>query len=457
MAVREFIKTAINDMVESIMYDVEVLTGIDQPTFGIPFGQKPQHVYMILRTKLADFQAKYLASDVSITLQCIGLYQLSEAVVDLCGIFIAGWNWNAVAGKFGAALITLAKMVWYAESSVLMDRLTRLKGVPLGGQRHGSPETKYVSYMVSTLEEVSPGVVRNFIESADHVFESSKHGEAILQILGCDHPLRKKPPWWPTQDSHSWFCCSMGGNKCDWWWVQDQCVRERSGGSSVSSSCNWAAELGGWGHVNDDNKLKHFFLLLTDPEGPQEGVYKSCLSTSAIQDQPWTASHSKRCAMCHPPPCHMVENGKIRVVTSTDPDILKKWKEMNIQKRTFVTQIMWVLDILVNIYGRGNYVEVSNKVSQAFLNKGLREPYFITGAAKVDIPEQVESQFYCFSKNMGPVMERKRARAEVSDTLRDFVNRFTVSDELQEALVGTSEALAREGEKEGEEEGQGQT
>ena len=65
----------------------------------------------------------------------------------------------------------------------------RLKGVPLGGQRYGSPEKKYVSYMVSTLEEVSPGVVRNFIKSADHVFESSKHGEAILQILGCDHPL----------------------------------------------------------------------------------------------------------------------------------------------------------------------------------------------------------------------------------------------------------------------------
>ena len=43
-------------------------------------------------------------------------------------------------------------------------------------------------------------------------------------------------------------------------------------------------------------------------------------------------------------------------------------------------------------------------------------------------------------------MERKRANAEVSETLRDFVNRFTVSDELQEALVGTSEALAREGE-----------
>ena len=59
----------------------------------------------------------------------------------------------------------------------------------------------------------------------------------------------------------------------------------------------------------------------------------------------------------------MVENGKVRVVTSTDPDILKKWKEMNIQKRTFVTQIMWALDVLVNIYGCGNYVEVSNKVS----------------------------------------------------------------------------------------------
>ena len=142
MAVREFIETAIIDTVESIMYDIEVLSGIDWPTFGIPFGQKPQHVYMKLRSKLADFKAKNPASDVSITLECIGLYQLSEAVVDLCGIFIAGRNWNAVAGKFGAALITLGKMVWYAESPLLVDRITRLKGVPLGGQRHGSPRNK---------------------------------------------------------------------------------------------------------------------------------------------------------------------------------------------------------------------------------------------------------------------------------------------------------------------------
>ena len=92
-------------------------------------------------------------------------------------------------------------------------------------------------------------------------------------------------------------------------------------------------------------------------------------------------------------------------------------------------------------------------MSRAVLNKGLREPYFVTGAARVDIPEHAESQFYYSSKNMVLAMERKRARAEVSDTLRDFVNRFTVSDELQEALVGTSESLAREG----EEEGQGQT
>ena len=63
----------------------------------------------------------------------------------------------------------------------------------------GPPETKYVAYMVSTLEEVSPGVVRNFIESADHVFESSKHGEAILQILECDCPLQKKCPLRPTR------------------------------------------------------------------------------------------------------------------------------------------------------------------------------------------------------------------------------------------------------------------
>ena len=90
IAVREFIETAIIDMVESIMYNVEVLTGIDRPTFGIPFGQKPQHVFMLLRSKLAKFKAKYPTSDVSITLECIGLYQLSEAVVDLCSIFIAG-------------------------------------------------------------------------------------------------------------------------------------------------------------------------------------------------------------------------------------------------------------------------------------------------------------------------------------------------------------------------------
>ena len=118
IAVREFIEMTIIGTVESVMYNVEVLTGIDRPTFGIPFGQKPQHVYMIMRSKLAAFTAKYPLSSVSIALECIGVYHLCEAVVDLCGIFITGRNWNAVAGKFGAALMTLAKMVWYAESTV---------------------------------------------------------------------------------------------------------------------------------------------------------------------------------------------------------------------------------------------------------------------------------------------------------------------------------------------------
>ena len=73
----------------------------------------------------------------------------------------------------------------------------------------------------------------------------------------------------------------------------------------------------------------------------------------------------------------------------------------------------------------------------------------------MDIPEQVESQFYYSSKNTGPVMERKRARAEVSDTLRDFVNRFTVSDELQEALVGHPRHWLGRGRRRGRRRGRG--
>ena len=363
MAVREFIKTAIIDTVESIMYDVEVLTGIDQPTFGIPFGQKPQHVYMILRSKLADFQEKYPVSDVSITLECIGLYQLSEVVVDLCGIFIAGRNWNAVAGKFGAALITLAKIVWYAESSVLMDRLTRLKGVPLGSQRHGSPETKYVSYMVSTLEEVSPGVVRNFIKSADHVFESSKHGEAVLQMLGCDCPLRKKPPLGPTWAHTLDFAAQWEGTNV----INGECklsAFEKGPEAAVlvlhaTEQLNWVDEAVSM-MTTSSNISFYFSQIQKDLKKVSTRVASPPVPFKISHELPRTAK-DVQCAT--PPPCHMVENGKVCVVTSTDPDILKKWKEMNIQKRTFVTQIMWALDVLVNIYRRGNYVEVSNKVS----------------------------------------------------------------------------------------------
>ena len=322
MAVREFIKTAIIDTVESIMYDLEVLTGIDQPTFGIPFGQKPQHVYMILRSKLADFQAKYPVSDVSITLECIGLYQLSEVVVDLCGIFIAGQNWNAVAGKFGAALITLAKMVWYAESSVLMDRLTRLKGVPLGGQRHRSPKAKYVSYMVSTLEEVSPGVVRNFMESADHVFESSKHGEAILQILGCDHPLRKKPPLRPTWAHTLDFAAQWEGTNV----IDGECMLsafEKGPEAAVlvlhaTEQLNWVVRPCQWWQAQT-------FLSTscrsrrTSRRYLQELPLHQCHSRSAMN----CLSQQKMCNVPPPPPCHMVENGKVRVVREL---ILTFWR-----------------------------------------------------------------------------------------------------------------------------------
>ena len=449
MAVREFIETAIIDTVESIMYDIEVLTGIDRPTFGIPFGQKPQHVYMKLRSKLADFKAKNPASDVSITLECIGLYQLSEAVVGLCGIFIAGRNWNAVAGKFGAALITLGKMVWYAESPLLVDRITRLKGVPLGGQRHGSPETKYVAYMVSTLEEVSPGVVRNFIESADHVFESSKHGEAILQILGCDRPLRKKCPLWPTRAHTLDFAAQWEGTNV----IDGECklsAFEKGPEAAVlvlhaTEQLNWADEAVSM-LTTSSNISFYFSKIQKDFKKVSTRVVSPPVPFKISHELPCTAK-DVQCAT--PPPCHIVENGNVRVVTRTDPDILDKWKEMNIQKRTFVTQIMWALDVLVKIFGCGNYAAVRDKVYNAFLHKGLREPYFVSGAARVDIPEQAESQFYYSSKNMGPVMERKRARAEVSDTLKDFVSRFTVSDELQHALIGTSEALARDEEMEG--------
>ena len=448
MAVREFIEMTIIGTVESIMYNVEVLTGIDRPTFGIPFGQKPQHVYMTMRSKVAALAAKYPSSTVQIALECIGVYHLCEAVVDLCGIFIAGRNWNAVAGKFGAALMTLAKMVWYAESTVRMDRLTRLNGVALGGQRHGSPETKYVTYMVSTLEEAGHGVVRNFIESADHVFESSKHGEAILQMLGCDRPLRKKPPLRPTRAHTVDFAAQWEGTNV----IDGECkLNAYDKGPEAAVLVLHAIEQLNWvdeavSMLTTSSNITFYFSTI-------QKDLKKVSTRVASPPVPFKISHElSRTAKDHqcadPPQCHIVENGSVRVVRSTDPDIQKKWSEMNIQKRTFITQIMWALDVLVKIYERGSYTVVSDKVSDAFLNKGLRDQYFVSGAARVDIPEEAAAQFYYSSKNMGPVMERKRARAEISGSLSDFVNKYTVSDVLREALVGTSEALDREGEEE---------
>ena len=412
MAVREFIEMTIIGTVESIMYNVEVLTGIDRPTFGIPFGQKPQHVYMTMRSKVAALAAKYPSSTVQIALECIGVYHLCEAVVDLCGIFIAGRNWNAVAGKFGAALMTLAKMVWYAESTVRMDRLTRLNGVALG------------------------------------VFESSKHGEAILQMLGCDRPLRKKPPLRPTRAHTVDFAAQWEGTNV----IDGECkLNAYDKGPEAAVLVLHAIEQLNWvdeavSMLTTSSNITFYFLTI-------QKDLKKVSTRVASPPVPFKISHElSRTAKDHqcadPPQCHIVENGSVRVVRSTDPDIQKKWSEMNIQKRTFITQIMWALDVLVKIYERGSYTVVSDKVSDAFLNKGLRDQYFVSGAARVDIPEEAAAQFYYSSKNMGPVMERKRARAEISGSLSDFVNKYTVSDVLREALVGTSEALDREGEEE---------
>ena len=232
-------------------------------------------------------------------------------------------------------------MVWYAELSMLMGRLMRLKGVSLGGQRHGSPETKYVSYMVSTLEEVSPGVVRNFIESADHVFESSKHGEAILQMLGCDRLLRKKPLLQPTRAHTLDFSAqSEGMNVID---GEGKLSAFKKGPEvavlvlHATEQLNWVDEAVSM--MTTSSNISFYFSQI------QKDLKKVCTRV-ASPPVPFKISHELPCTakdvQCATPlPCHMVENGKVRVVTSTNPDILKKWKEMNIQKRTFVTQIMW--------------------------------------------------------------------------------------------------------------------
>ena len=335
-----------------------------------------------------------------------------------------------------------------------MDRLTRLKGVALGGQRHGSPETKYVAYMVSTLGEAGPGVVRNFMESVDNVFESSKHGEAILQMLGCDHPLRKKPPLRPTRVHTVDFAAQWEGTNV----IDGECkltAFEKGPEAAVlvlhaTEQLNWVDEAVSM-LTTSSNITFYFSRIKKDLNKVSTRVASPPVPFKISHELPRTAKDDQ-CA--DPPQCHIVENGSVCVVRSTDPDILKKWSEMNIQKRTFVTQIIWALDVLVNIYECGNYTEVSNKVSDAFVNKGLRDPYFVSGAARVDIPEEAAAQFYYSSKYMGPVMERKRARAEISDSLSDFVNRFTVSDGLREALMGTCEALDREGE---EQQGEGET
>ena len=456
--VREFLETAVLETVSSIYYEAEPSTSIERPTFGCPIGHRPRILYNSLRLLLAKYREKYKNQQIVLyALDKLDLYMLAEAVVELTGIFLAGRNWNAVAGKFGAALITLAKTLWFAESSTVEDRKHKLKGVPLGGQRYGSSETKYVSYMVSVREHKSPGVVTNYLETGEDYFLPEKHGETIMKLLGCEHPPLRTPPLRPTRAHTLDFAATWEGTAV----IDGECkIAASAKGPEAAVLVLHAAEQLNWADravsiLTTSSNINFYCSEVNE-------VLK-LVSTRVIQaDVPFRLEHQKGAASqdvrCNnPPPYYLVEaDGKVNTVYNSSEATKKLWEDMNIQKRTFTTQIMWALDVLVTFFESGNYISVADNANHAYWHGGLREPNFVTSAARVQIPKEMWSRFRYSPENMAENVGQaavERAKAEVSDTLRAFTE--ALGDKLSPGLRGALNLATAKLDEEEDTEGEG--
>lgn len=170
-------------------YKHEATAGLYVPHFGKPHEEVLLDIIKFIETLISADTA------LSHAVQQIGVGRIAELCLDLTHTFRAGKNWNSHGAAVGAATCSIASILAALDSGVLPNyhQQTGIRGVQLGGQRHGSHHTHYVEYMCSQPENCSIlGVRDNFLEHGN--FRRKRHDIIVRQIFNeklptIDYPM----------------------------------------------------------------------------------------------------------------------------------------------------------------------------------------------------------------------------------------------------------------------------
>ena len=186
---RSIIQASVIRTFYTICYEKDDNTQISRPTFGKPLGHMLEDVIDVVQSELNSLTLRTIRSDIE---QTITVPVIAQLCLDLTETFVAGKNWNSHGAKFGAAVCNIAAMIQATQVPFDHKHYAGLKGLPLGGQRHGGRDTKYVEYMTTDLEHSTLyGEPRPYLEHVE--FYRKQHYKKVEEIFetriqGLDYP-----------------------------------------------------------------------------------------------------------------------------------------------------------------------------------------------------------------------------------------------------------------------------
>ena len=195
MNVRRLLEEAVILTFGMFHYEYEATPGLYIPTFGKPHQEVLPDIIHEVDERIRLIKSKEPDETFYSVVTAIGSGAIAEMCLDLTHTFRAGKNWNSHGAAVGAAVCDMAGLLSTLQNGTLPPnyRQTSLRGVPLGGQRHGSHNTQYVEYMTSQYE--SKGFMSRAENFLSHGHFRRNHHDAVVRrifsekMAVCDYPI----------------------------------------------------------------------------------------------------------------------------------------------------------------------------------------------------------------------------------------------------------------------------
>lgn len=169
------------------------------PNLYIPSFRKPHEEMLVDIITAVDTKVRQMLQTendpaFAAAIKNIRTGKIAQLCLDLTHTFRAGKNWNSHGATVGAATCSIAAILATLKNGSVSPNYEQLglRGVPLGGARHGSHNTHYVEFMTSQLERKSfLGVAENYLTHGN--FRREGHDVKVRQIFdqklpGIDYP-----------------------------------------------------------------------------------------------------------------------------------------------------------------------------------------------------------------------------------------------------------------------------